>query len=174
MRYALHVVVQKIQQLEETGHTDGPDGQNADKTFHFLCDMTRLTLLGLKQSVDRLFPVLFIFLGWESSLTVPDLCLNGCQCADVALHEHPQCGGGGREEGEAVQLVPALFGWSAQDLHNLPTALPGEDDTTFFCYGLAMRCSQVSNSKVKQQNEQQSIMFCFVRCRCWRRRSRAR
>lgn len=41
VRYALSVAVQKIQQLEETGHTDGPDGQNADKTFRFLCDMTR-------------------------------------------------------------------------------------------------------------------------------------
>lgn len=41
VRYILSVVVQKIQQLDETGHTDGPDGQNADKTFRFLCDMTR-------------------------------------------------------------------------------------------------------------------------------------
>lgn len=40
-RYALSVVVQKIQQLEETGQTDGPDGQNTEKTFRFLCDMTR-------------------------------------------------------------------------------------------------------------------------------------
>ncbi|XP_037538637.1 Fanconi anemia group I protein isoform X2 [Nematolebias whitei] len=44
VRYALNVVVQKIQQLEETGHTDGPDGQNADKTFHFLCDMTSVLM----------------------------------------------------------------------------------------------------------------------------------
>lgn len=40
VRYAVSVAVQKIQQLEETGHTDGPDGQNADKTFRFLCDVT--------------------------------------------------------------------------------------------------------------------------------------
>lgn len=41
VRYAVSVAVQKIQQLEETGHTDGPDGQNTEKTFQFLCDMTR-------------------------------------------------------------------------------------------------------------------------------------
>lgn len=41
VRYVVSVAVQKIQQLEETGHTDGPDGQNTEKTFRFLCDMTR-------------------------------------------------------------------------------------------------------------------------------------
>ncbi|XP_030586920.1 Fanconi anemia group I protein [Archocentrus centrarchus] len=44
VRYALSVAVQKIQQLDETGHTDGPDGQNADKTFRFLCDMTSVLM----------------------------------------------------------------------------------------------------------------------------------
>lgn len=41
VRYVVSVAVQKIQQLEETGHTDGPDGQNTEKMFRFLCDMTR-------------------------------------------------------------------------------------------------------------------------------------
>lgn len=40
VRYVVSVAVQKIQQLEETGHTDGPDGQNTEKMFCFLCDMT--------------------------------------------------------------------------------------------------------------------------------------
>ncbi|XP_037834228.1 Fanconi anemia group I protein isoform X2 [Kryptolebias marmoratus] len=44
VRYTLNVVVQKIQQLEETGRTDGPDGQNADRTFRFLCDMTSVLM----------------------------------------------------------------------------------------------------------------------------------
>ncbi|XP_076588504.1 Fanconi anemia group I protein [Chaetodon auriga] len=44
VRYAVSVAVQKIQQLEETGHTDGPDGQNTDKTFRFLCDMTSVLM----------------------------------------------------------------------------------------------------------------------------------
>lgn len=45
VRYAVNVAVQKIQQLEESGHTDGPDGQNPDRIFRFLCDMTRLESL---------------------------------------------------------------------------------------------------------------------------------
>lgn len=44
VRYALSVVVQKIQQLEDTGQTDGPDGQQLDKTFRFLCDITRFSI----------------------------------------------------------------------------------------------------------------------------------
>ncbi|XP_060892580.1 Fanconi anemia group I protein isoform X1 [Labrus mixtus] len=44
VRYALSVAVQKIQQLEETGHTEGPDGQNTDRTFRFLCDMTSVLM----------------------------------------------------------------------------------------------------------------------------------
>ncbi|KAL6106973.1 fanci [Pungitius sinensis] len=44
VRYAVNVAVQKIQQLEETGHTDGPDGQNTDRTFRFLCDTTSVLL----------------------------------------------------------------------------------------------------------------------------------
>lgn len=47
VRYVVSVAVQKIQQLEETGHTDGPDGQNTEKTFHFLCEMTRSEFLWL-------------------------------------------------------------------------------------------------------------------------------
>uniref|UniRef100_A0A4W6EG48 FA complementation group I n=1 Tax=Lates calcarifer TaxID=8187 RepID=A0A4W6EG48_LATCA len=44
VRYAVSVAVQKIQQLEETGHTDGPDGHNTDRTFRFLCDMTSVLM----------------------------------------------------------------------------------------------------------------------------------
>uniref|UniRef100_A0A8P4GGF6 FA complementation group I n=1 Tax=Dicentrarchus labrax TaxID=13489 RepID=A0A8P4GGF6_DICLA len=44
VRYAVNVAVQKIQQLEETGHTDGPDGHNTDRTFRFLCDMTSVLM----------------------------------------------------------------------------------------------------------------------------------
>ncbi|XP_014858692.1 PREDICTED: Fanconi anemia group I protein [Poecilia mexicana] len=44
VRYALSVAVQKIQQLEDTGHTDGPDGQHSDRTFRFLCDMTSVLM----------------------------------------------------------------------------------------------------------------------------------
>ncbi|XP_076122446.1 Fanconi anemia group I protein [Alosa pseudoharengus] len=44
MRHAVGVAVNKIQQLEETGHTDGPDGHHADKTFHHLCDITSVLM----------------------------------------------------------------------------------------------------------------------------------
>ncbi|CAL8359654.1 unnamed protein product [Lota lota] len=40
LRYALAVALQKIQQLEDSGQTDGPDGHAPDKTFGFLCDLT--------------------------------------------------------------------------------------------------------------------------------------
>ncbi|XP_038602200.1 Fanconi anemia group I protein [Tachyglossus aculeatus] len=44
MRYAVTVALQKVQQLEEAGQVDGPDGQNPDKTFHHLCEITRVLL----------------------------------------------------------------------------------------------------------------------------------
>ncbi|CAL1595500.1 unnamed protein product [Knipowitschia caucasica] len=44
VRYSLCVAIQKIQQVEETGHADGPDGTNADKAFRFLCDMTSVLM----------------------------------------------------------------------------------------------------------------------------------
>ncbi|XP_060709257.1 Fanconi anemia group I protein isoform X1 [Hemiscyllium ocellatum] len=44
MRYAVSVALQKIQQLEETGQTDGPDGQNSEKIFKYLCEITRVLL----------------------------------------------------------------------------------------------------------------------------------
>lgn len=40
LRYSLAVALQKIQQLEDSGHTYGPDGRAPDKTFRFLCDLT--------------------------------------------------------------------------------------------------------------------------------------
>ncbi|KAK2842091.1 hypothetical protein Q5P01_012291 [Channa striata] len=44
LRYAVSVAVQKIHQLEETGHTDGPDGQNPERTFRFLCEMASVLM----------------------------------------------------------------------------------------------------------------------------------
>lgn len=41
LRYAVSVALQKVQQLEETGQTDGPDGQNQEKLFQNLCRITR-------------------------------------------------------------------------------------------------------------------------------------
>uniref|UniRef100_A0A8C8VDP1 FA complementation group I n=1 Tax=Pelusios castaneus TaxID=367368 RepID=A0A8C8VDP1_9SAUR len=44
MRYAVSIALQKVQQLEETGQTDGPDGQNPEKMFQTLCKITRVLL----------------------------------------------------------------------------------------------------------------------------------
>uniref|UniRef100_A0A803XVF0 FA complementation group I n=1 Tax=Meleagris gallopavo TaxID=9103 RepID=A0A803XVF0_MELGA len=44
LRYAVSVALQKVQQLEETGQTDGPDGQNPEKVFQNLCKITRVLL----------------------------------------------------------------------------------------------------------------------------------
>ncbi|XP_036909535.1 Fanconi anemia group I protein [Sturnira hondurensis] len=44
MRYAVSVAVRKAQQLKEMGHVSGPDGQNADRIFQNLCDITRVLL----------------------------------------------------------------------------------------------------------------------------------
>ncbi|XP_029430522.1 Fanconi anemia group I protein [Rhinatrema bivittatum] len=44
MRYAVSVALQKVQQLDETGQADGPDGQNAEKMFRYLCEITRVLL----------------------------------------------------------------------------------------------------------------------------------
>ncbi|KAJ6662812.1 hypothetical protein lerEdw1_011016 [Lerista edwardsae] len=44
MRYAVSAALQKVQQLEETGQTDGPDGQNQEKVFQNLCKITRVLL----------------------------------------------------------------------------------------------------------------------------------
>ncbi|XP_061678142.1 Fanconi anemia group I protein isoform X2 [Syngnathoides biaculeatus] len=44
VHYVFYVAVQKIQQLEDTGVTDGPDGQSSDSTFRFLCEMTSVLM----------------------------------------------------------------------------------------------------------------------------------
>ncbi|NXA06158.1 FANCI protein, partial [Sapayoa aenigma] len=44
LRYAVSVALQKVQQLEETGQTDGPDGQNLEKMFQNLCKITQVLL----------------------------------------------------------------------------------------------------------------------------------
>ncbi|XP_063170503.1 Fanconi anemia group I protein isoform X2 [Candoia aspera] len=44
MRYSVSVALQKVQQLGETGQTDGPEGQNPGKMFQYLCKITRVLL----------------------------------------------------------------------------------------------------------------------------------
>ncbi|XP_055479097.1 Fanconi anemia group I protein [Psammomys obesus] len=44
MHYAVTVALQKVQQLIRRGHVSGPDGQNPDKVFQHVCDITRVLL----------------------------------------------------------------------------------------------------------------------------------
>uniref|UniRef100_A0A8C5MGA8 FA complementation group I n=1 Tax=Leptobrachium leishanense TaxID=445787 RepID=A0A8C5MGA8_9ANUR len=44
MRYSVCVALQKIQQLEDNGVTDGPDGQSSEKMFKCICEITRVFL----------------------------------------------------------------------------------------------------------------------------------
>ncbi|XP_056427902.1 Fanconi anemia group I protein isoform X2 [Hyla sarda] len=44
MRYAVGTALQKIQQLKETGAIDGPDGQNSEKMFYSICEITRVLM----------------------------------------------------------------------------------------------------------------------------------
>ncbi|XP_029411826.1 Fanconi anemia group I protein isoform X2 [Nannospalax galili] len=44
MYYVVTVALQKVQQLIQRGHICGPDGQNPEKIFHNLCDITRVLL----------------------------------------------------------------------------------------------------------------------------------
>ncbi|XP_030646039.1 Fanconi anemia group I protein [Chanos chanos] len=44
LRYSVSVALQKIQQVEDTGHTDGPEGQSPEKIFRHLCDITSVLM----------------------------------------------------------------------------------------------------------------------------------
>ncbi|KAL8197588.1 UNVERIFIED_CONTAM: hypothetical protein K2H54_033559, partial [Gekko kuhli] len=44
LHYAVSVALQKVQQLEEMGQVDGPDGQSQEKMFQNLCKITRVLL----------------------------------------------------------------------------------------------------------------------------------
>ncbi|XP_044135412.1 Fanconi anemia group I protein isoform X1 [Bufo gargarizans] len=44
MRYIVSIALQKILQLKETGFTDGADGQNNEKMFHSICEITRVLM----------------------------------------------------------------------------------------------------------------------------------
>ncbi|KAK3558477.1 hypothetical protein QTP86_018127 [Hemibagrus guttatus] len=73
LRYSVSVALQKVQQLEEVGYTDGPDGQNSDKTFRHLCEITSVLLwryTNIPSSVDDAGKK-------DKSYSVSLLCLEG-------------------------------------------------------------------------------------------------
>ncbi|NWS24427.1 FANCI protein, partial [Polioptila caerulea] len=72
LRYAVGVALQKVQQLEETGQTDGPDGQNPEKMFQNLCKITQV-LLWRYTSI----PTIVEESGKKKGKSISLLCLEG-------------------------------------------------------------------------------------------------
>ncbi|XP_059036005.1 Fanconi anemia group I protein isoform X2 [Mustela lutreola] len=75
MRHAVSAALQKVQQLKETGHVSGPDGQNPEKVFQNLCDITRVLLwryTSIPTSVEDLGKK-------EKGKSISLLCLEGLQ-----------------------------------------------------------------------------------------------
>ncbi|KAF4017799.1 hypothetical protein G4228_009731 [Cervus hanglu yarkandensis] len=89
MRYAVNVALQKVQQLKETGHVSGPDGQNPEKVFQSLCDITRVLLwryTSIPTSVEELGKK-------EKGKNISLLCLEGLQKILSAVQQfyQPKC-----------------------------------------------------------------------------------
>uniref|UniRef100_A0A4W2GJ07 FA complementation group I n=1 Tax=Bos indicus x Bos taurus TaxID=30522 RepID=A0A4W2GJ07_BOBOX len=89
MRYAVNVALMKVQQLKETGHVSGPDGQNPEKVFQNLCDITRVLLwrytsipTSVEESGKR-----------EKGKNISLLCLEGIQKILSAVQQfyQPKC-----------------------------------------------------------------------------------
>ncbi|XP_037000930.2 Fanconi anemia group I protein [Artibeus jamaicensis] len=75
MRYAVGVALRKAQQLKEMGRVSGPDGQNADRIFQNLCDITRVLLWRYTST-----PTCVEELGRkEKGKSISLLCLEGVQ-----------------------------------------------------------------------------------------------
>ncbi|XP_045152448.1 Fanconi anemia group I protein isoform X2 [Echinops telfairi] len=90
MRYTVSVALQKVQQLKETGHVSGPDGQNPDKVFQNLCDITRVLLwryTSIPTSVEESGKK-------EKGKNISLLCLEGLQKILDAVQQfyHPRIG----------------------------------------------------------------------------------
>ncbi|XP_059768480.1 Fanconi anemia group I protein isoform X4 [Balaenoptera ricei] len=86
MRYAVSVALQKVQQLKEMGHVSGPDGQNPEKVFQNLCDITRVLLwryTSIPTSVEELGKK-------EKGKNISLLCLEGLQKIFSAVQQFYQ------------------------------------------------------------------------------------
>uniref|UniRef100_A0A8C4MA87 FA complementation group I n=1 Tax=Equus asinus asinus TaxID=83772 RepID=A0A8C4MA87_EQUAS len=86
MRYAVSVALQKVQQLKETGHVSGPDGQNPEKIFQNLCDITRVLLwryTSIPTSVEESGKK-------EKGKSISLLCLEGLQKIFSAVQQFYQ------------------------------------------------------------------------------------
>ncbi|XP_059128741.1 Fanconi anemia group I protein [Peromyscus eremicus] len=86
MHYAVNVALQKVQQLIRRGHVSGPDGQNPDKVFQNLCDITRVLLwrytsipISVEESGKK-----------EKGKSISLLCLEGLQKTFSAVEQFYQ------------------------------------------------------------------------------------
>lgn len=86
MHYAVSVALQKVQQLQKTGHVSGPHGQNPEKIFQNLCDITRVLLwryISIPTSVEESGKK-------EKGKSISLLCLEGLQKIFSAVHQFYQ------------------------------------------------------------------------------------
>ncbi|XP_057576201.1 Fanconi anemia group I protein isoform X2 [Hippopotamus amphibius kiboko] len=86
MRYAVSVALLKVQQLKETGHVSGPDGQNPEKVFQNLCNITRVLLwryTSIPTSVEESGKK-------EKGKSISLLCLEGLQKIFSAVQQFYQ------------------------------------------------------------------------------------
>ncbi|KAH0505206.1 Fanconi anemia group I protein-like protein [Microtus ochrogaster] len=86
MHYAVNVALQKVQQLIRRGHVSGPDGQNPDRIFQNLCDITRVLLwryTSIPTSVEESGRK-------EKGKSISLLCLEGLQKTFSAVQQFYQ------------------------------------------------------------------------------------
>uniref|UniRef100_A0A8C5KZN3 Fanconi anemia, complementation group I n=1 Tax=Jaculus jaculus TaxID=51337 RepID=A0A8C5KZN3_JACJA len=86
MHYAVNVALKKVQQLIQRGHVSGPDGQNLDKVFQNLCDITRVLLwryTSIPTSVEESGKK-------EKGKSISLLCLEGLQKIFSAVQQFYQ------------------------------------------------------------------------------------
>ncbi|XP_069767300.1 Fanconi anemia group I protein isoform X2 [Narcine bancroftii] len=135
VRYAVSMALQKIQQLEETGQTDGPDGQNTEKTFKYLCDITRVLLwryTSIPSAVEESGKK-------EKGRTISRLCLEGLLRIFNSVQQRFQSKiqqffrtldlmSDGEEEQENVNITEKVAFHIRQFQRSLVTQLSGDEE----------------------------------------------
>ncbi|XP_023673035.1 Fanconi anemia group I protein isoform X6 [Paramormyrops kingsleyae] len=136
LSYVVGVALQKVQHLEETGQTDGPDGQNADKAFQHLCDITSVLLwryLHISPATEEGGKK-------EKGRSISLLCLEGVlKSFRTALQRHPTrlghflsaVGAANEEDQQAeenINITEKMDFYIRQFQRALATLLSGEED----------------------------------------------
>ncbi|TRY87249.1 hypothetical protein DNTS_031752 [Danionella cerebrum] len=133
LRYTVGVALQKIQQLEESGQTDGPEGQSPDRTFHYLCDITSVLMwryTNVPSTVEDAGKK-------EKGQSVSLLCLEGLlRVFTTVIHRYPtnmssflsSLDVSGKGEGEASDLTEQTAFYIRQFQRSLMTQLSGSEE----------------------------------------------